>query len=156
MNNKYEDWYKESRKEKSNEEIEQFNNEILCETHHDYESICHAIAASTLTHLHNCLYRYGASGSQASYVTWQIIRQMFNIKTGAKLINYDNMLYPQYDYNFEFDNELPIETFKALQELAKESLESGKGMSDDVRNHMQSIVDGKVPFGYFVGVDSNE
>lgn len=150
-NEQYLSWYRESKKEKTNEEIIEFNEEILNNYPHDYESICHAIAASTLTHLHNCLYRCGATGAQANYTTWQIIRQMFNIESGAKLINYDDMIYPQYDIEFEDDRELPKEVFEKLQEMAKRSLDEHGRMDATVRKHMESIVDGKVPFGYFLG-----
>lgn len=65
----------------------------------------------------------------------------------------DNMLYPQYENDF-CEKIISSYTWEYLQKRAKEFLEetnNGKWMAAaEVRKHWQSIVDGKVPFGYTV------
>ena len=143
------EWYKQSRKEMTNEEIEKFNEEILNGYHHDYGTICHAVAASTLAHLNNCLYRQGMTGAQASFATWGIINQIFNIKVGGKLVSYDKMLYPQYEDDFS-EKIISKHIFESLQEKAKEKLSESDSIHPRVKAHMESIVDGKIPFGYII------
>lgn len=141
------EWYKQARKEMTNEEIAQFHEEIINSYGHDYGTICHAVAASTLAHLNNLLYQNGMTGMQASFTTWKIIEDIFNVKIGAKLIKYDDMLYPQYEYKFN-EKKLNKETFKLLQEKAENELETNESLHPKVRAHMLSIVEGKIPFGY--------
>lgn len=141
------EWYKRSSKSMTEEEMKKFNDELFNDHHHDYGTICHAVAASTLTHLNNLLYKESMTGLQSSFVMWEIIQRMFNIEVGAMLIKFDDMLYPQYEYKFN-SNTIDNNTFKLLQEKAQERMDESGLMTSRVRHHMQSIVDGKIPFGY--------
>jgi hypothetical protein len=59
------------------------------------------------------------------------------------------MLYPQYEEQF---TSISKETFKWMQKRAREILENkdGSGFSPRVRDHMEQIIMGHVPFGYKV------
>ena len=74
-------------------------------------------------------------------------------KTSLKLVDYDDMLYPQYAHKFE--KKISQETWELIQKSAREMLEEvseKKGyVHENVYNHWKSIVDGKVPFGFMVG-----
>lgn len=71
---------------------------------------------------------------------------------GLKLIDYDKMLYPQYEYRFR--KTIDESTWNRLQETAKKHLEERDDyVSDNVKAHWESIVAGKVPFGYYVTKD---
>ena len=63
------------------------------------------------------------------------------------MIDYDNMLYPQYKNNFS--QTISKETFEALQKAAEEKLKAG-GAHPIVEEHWKSIVSGNVPFGYMI------
>lgn len=140
------EWYKQAKKTMTDDEIKEFTDSILEGYHHDYGTQCHAVASAISAQLHNYLYKYGMTGMQSSFVTWGIIRQMFNIEVGAKLINYDKMLYPQYKDDFT-DQSIHQSIFEALQNKAEDKLNDGIN-NERVASHMQSIVEGKVPFGY--------
>lgn len=92
---------------------------------------------------------FGITGFQAGFVMWDFIKdwQYRNNKCGLKMVNYDDMLYPQYEYNFT-DRSLYTDIFEAMQKEAKELLTNSKGAHPNVIAHWQSIVDGNVPFGY--------
>lgn len=93
---------------------------------------------------------FGITGFQASFVMWDFIRdwRFTNNKCGMKIVDYDDMLYPQYQYKFE--KAITKDTFETLQEAARKNLEDKEGAHPNVVAHWQSIVDGKVPFGYVV------
>lgn len=94
--------------------------------------------------------KFGITGFQAGVVTWDFITgwNCIDNKCGLKLINYDNMLYPQYYY--KFDKIIGSDAWKALQKEAQENLASSEPVCQSVKTHWQNIVDGKVPFGYTV------
>ncbi len=117
----------------------------------EYGSVCCAVAASAIAaawaankHKHG-----GITGFQAGAVMWEFVRQWTykSNKMGLQIIDFDNLLYPQYEE--KFDKTISPECWKALQDGAKANLATGRG-TDNVRNHWQSIVDGVVPFGFVV------
>lgn len=97
----------------------------------------------------------GTTGFQKSYTIFRFLFT-FNFqhnKTGLKLVNYDDMLYPQYAYLFA-----PViskAVWKNMQSQAEKMLQEHKDeyVHPDVKAHWQSIVDGVVPFGYTVKED---
>lgn len=94
----------------------------------------------------------GLTGFQASFLMWDFIRgfQKRNNLCGMKLVDYDDMLYPQYGYKFE--KIISKTTWESLQQSAKNMLENNKDQltSPRVIKHWESIVNGEVPFGYIV------
>ena len=85
---------------------------------------------------------------------WDFIREweFSDNKCGLAIIDYDNMLYPQYENKF-CKKTISSYTWKSLQERARELLEetsAGEPAADRVIEHWKSIVDGVVPFGYTV------
>lgn len=97
--------------------------------------------------------KFGITGFQAGFVMWDFIRDWNyrNNECGLKITNYDDMLYPQYDY--KFDKTIRSSVFADLQKEAKKRLEERDGAHPAVVAHWQSIVDGVVPFGYEVSDD---
>lgn len=142
------EWYKEA-KEQTTDTLNDFINHIMNDYEHDYGTVCHAFAACALATIHACnrTEQGGITMFQASMVMWKIVRQLLypNNKCGLRMIDYDNMLYPQYDY--KFDKTIDSHTFNTLQNEAKKLLEEGSA-HPLVIAHWQSIVDGVVPFGY--------
>lgn len=98
----------------------------------------------------------GTTGFQKSHTLFKFIFA-FNFqhnKTGLKLVNYDDMLYPQYAYLFA-----PVisqTVWKNLQAQAEKLLQEHEGeyVHPDVRMHWQRIADGNVPHGYTVKGES--
>ena len=92
----------------------------------------------------------GITGFQAGFIGWAAIMEFMGIKKDSpvRIVKYENMLYPQYRENF--DKTISQETWKYLQEEARKNLEENSSANPRVIEHWQSIVDGKVPFGYEV------
>lgn len=145
------EWFEEAQKQ-TLETLPQFINHLMTDYCHDYGTICHAIAASAIAAAYaaDSTPQGGITGFQASFIMWDFIKQWMkpNNKCGLKLIDYDDMLYPQYDYKYE--KTITQHTWETIQKEAAKLLNENNGAVDEVRAHWQSIVDGKVPFGYKV------
>ena len=150
---RYEKWYEEA-KEQTLETLPMFMKKILDEPQ-DYESIVEAIAACAVgaawaaDHHPNG----GITGFQASWVMWRFIMYWMRKEDscGLRLVDYDDMLFPQYDYKF-CNKTIDRDTWKALQKKAAEYLAEDRG-AERVKAHWQSIVNGVVPFEYTVKED---
>jgi hypothetical protein len=146
-------WYEDAKKQ-TLETLPEFIRHLIKDYKHDYGTICHAIAsASIATALaidHSP--QGGISGFQGGAVMWEFIRNWdHSLKDKPlRLINYETMLYPQFEQNY--DKNISKSTWEWLQEKAMNLLNENRGV-DVVKEHWQSIVDGKVPFGYTVRED---
>ena len=127
--------------------------------HYDlgYEETPRAVAQAAVAVAQYFASEFGITGFQAAFIMWDFIRdwEFRNNKTGLRLVNYDDMLYPQNQADFG-KRTISNSTWKALQKAAKENLENttvdkvGYDPNPAVAAHWKSIVDGKVPFGYEV------
>lgn len=115
-----------------------------------YGTAPRAIAQAALATAWYLSSEFGITGFQAGFVMWDFIRdwQYSHNECGMKIVDYDNMLYPQYDYHFE--KTISKDTWAALQKAAEKNLKDREYAHPDVIKHWESIVNGKVPFGYVV------
>lgn len=129
------------------ETLPAFLTKLTTEYQHDYGTICHALAAA----MHAAFHAVegspagGITGFQASCVMWQVLQNTFHIEAPARLLNYRNLLYPQYADKFQT---IDPETWDAVRKIAQENLESApEHMHPEVRAHMESVAEGVIPFG---------
>ena len=115
-----------------------------------YGTAPRAIAQAALATAWYLSSEFGITGFQAGFVMWDFIRDWnySHNECGMKIVDYDNMLYPQYDDYFK--KTISKDTWAALQKEAAKNLKDSECAADRVIEHWQSIVDGKVPFGYVV------
>ena len=144
------DKLKEDRKNiKTSEQLMAFIKDVEENYNYDYGVAPRAIAQACLAVGWYLSGKMGITGFQAGCTMWDFIRDWViggDSSTGLKLVNYDEMLYPQYDYKFE--KTICRETWESLQKEAAKLLE--KGPYAPVAAHWKSIVDGIVPFGYTI------
>lgn len=145
-----EKWFKRAKKIKDYDEFVDFAKELFENTEHDYNTTCHAIAAICIAAGWLGSNKLNITGFQASCIMWDFITQwMYSTnKCGLALINYDNMLYPQYWDRFE--KTITAEQFKKMQEIAAKNLKEEDSAHSDVLEHWQEIVKGKIPFGFTI------
>lgn len=119
---------------------------------YDYGVAPRSIAQASLAVASYLAKEFGITGFQASYVMWDFIEdwQYSDNKCGLKIINYDYMLYPQYEHKFE--KTISKDTWEHLQEQAKLNLEKHPNAHPNVIKHWEDIVIGKIPFGYKVAI----
>lgn len=135
------------------ESIDALIEELGNKYDHDYGTICHALAAVAVQAAKkmNKQPQGGITGFQAGAVMWEFVRHWMHLEGPMKLVDYNNMLYPQYFSSF--DTVIDEEVWKYIQDKAKENLEKhldSSNVSADVLRHWNSIVAGIVPFGYVV------
>lgn len=98
---------------------------------------------------------FGITNFQAGFVMWDFIKGWSypHNKCGMRLVDYDNMLYPQYEDKFQ--KTISSSTWEQLQSAAKNALEEHRDFPAHpvVQKHWQSIVNGKIPFGYTIDND---
>lgn len=143
-------WMTLAKEAKTAPAVFEFMRHLIYDYVHDYGTACHAIVAMAIAAASYGAHREGITGFQAYFVMWGFIREWWykDNKSGLKILDYDRMLYPQYEYKFE--KTIDREIFEKLQEQAKEKLENEdlNHVHPNVIAHWKSIVDGIVPFGY--------
>jgi hypothetical protein len=144
------EWFAQAREQKL-ETLPAFMNHILNDYGHDYGTICHAISACALAAAYaaDSSEQGGITGFQAGAVMWDFVRQWSysNNKTTLRIIDYDNMLYPQYREYFE-GRTISESTWELIQNEAKKRLEENGPVSKEVIEHWKNIVNGVIPFGF--------
>lgn len=139
------------------ETLPNFMKHVMDDYQHDYGTVCHAISACAVAAAWAANKMDGAHGGmtgfQAGHVMWDFITlwQYQGNKTGLQIIDFDNMLYPQYKY--KFGKKISKSLWGKIQAQAKENLENAQYASKRVVRHWRRIAKGKVPFGYKVTND---
>lgn len=147
------EWFAEAQKQ-TLQTLPAFINHVMNDYAHDYGTVCHAISACAIAAAWAANECEGACGGitgfQAGFVMWDFIKQweFRNNKTAMKIVDYDNMLYPQYAYKFE--KTITQATWDGLQKEAKKRLAENPDAHPDVVAHWRSIVGGQIPFGYTI------
>lgn len=131
------------------EELVSFLEDVKDNYNCGYGEAPRSIAQAALATAWYLAKEFGITGFQAGFVMWDFIRDWMysSNECGMRIVNYDDMLYPQYDYKFE--KCISRETFETLKIVAESKLKENYG-HPSVREHWQSIVDGNVPFGYTI------
>lgn len=101
-----------------------------------YEGNSYGTAARSLTLVAEAAFNYiahvfGVTGFQASYAELSFFTRMRGIKSRIKILNYDDLLYPQYLEKFRITPEECIkENASWLKEQAKQKLEEAGNRAD--------------------------
>ena len=147
------EWFEQASNVKTTDDLVKFIDHLMNDYDHDYGTVVHAVAACAIAAAWVADEKGGGiTGFQAGFVMWDFVKHWMyrNNKTGMRIIDFDNMLYPQYEN--KFDKTISEDTWINLQIEAENKLkEKDKNfVAESVYNHWVSIVEGKVPFGYRV------
>lgn len=139
------------------ETLDAFIKHLINDYDHDYGTICHAIVAGAVATA-KAIDRSpqgGITGFQAGCIMWGFIEHYNHIKGPARLVEFEDMLYPQYENRFA--KTITKETWEHLQQKAKELLSDNTedNVSPRVWNHWELVRDGMIPFGYEVAADKD-
>ena len=140
-------WFAEARK-MTEEELPDFYARIIHGYNNDYGTACHAVAACALAAAWAACKDIGLTGFQAGFVMWDFIRNWTKTGNvcGLKLVDYDDMLYPQYEYKFE--KTVPRDNWEDIKRQAIKNLKESPDAHPEVIKHWNKIANGEVPFGY--------
>lgn len=148
----HEGWYEDARK-MTLEQLPDFLKHLTTAYKHDYGTICHAIAAAAVAAAWAVEKspQGGITGFQGGAVMWQFMEKWNGIKFPARLVQYDDMLYPQYERKF---TTISKDTWEHLQKKAGELLKGERRHAHpDVVAHWKKVAEGVIPFGYSIGED---
>lgn len=121
----------------------------LASYEHDYGTIVYAVAAVAVQAA-KVMDRQpcgGITGFQAGAVFWTFWQRWLREDGPARIIKYEDMLFPQYERHFT-QRTISAGTWKWLQEQAKRHSDTVTDAHPDVMAHWTRIVSGVVPFGY--------
>lgn len=140
-------WFEEAR-EMTAEKLPEFIRKLTHDYEHDYGTICHAIAAAAVAAAW-AVERSpsgGITGFQAGAVMWSFMEHWNSIKGPARLIQYDDLLYPQYEHKF---TAISPDTWEHVRKEAEKLIaeRSAETVHPDVFMHWQSVAKGQIPFG---------
>lgn len=133
------------------EDLTEFLKDVKENYNCGYGEAPRAMAQASLAVAWYLAKEFGITGFQASFVMWDFIKdwQYSSNETGLRIVDFDNMLYPQYEYKFQ--KTISSYTWESIQKEAKKRLEERGGcVHPDVEKHWKSIVDGVIPFGYTI------
>ena len=143
--------YKKADKVKTKKQLDELLNEVTNCEELDYGKIIYAISGcmlATANYIDNSEVG-GITGFQASFIGWEMVKKFIHESTiGMKLVDYENMLYPQYKEHFQ--KFISQDTWESLQKQAEINLKEIPTANPKVIEHWKHIVRGKVPFGYKV------
>ena len=131
-----------------------FLKELMTKYNHDYGTIIEAMTAGAIATIHvmnEDKFQGGITGFQARCIMWEFIKRFNCLDGPMRLLQFEKMLYPQYEYVFE--KFISKDTWEWLQKEAKERIFCNNGAHSDVIAHWQYIADGNIPFGYIVKED---
>jgi hypothetical protein len=140
-------WMERARKQKF-DTLQQFLKEVHDDIPNSYGNICHKIGIAAIASMYAFEHsdQGGITGFQASHIMWEVTCAWNNDYDPQRLVKYKDMLYPQYEHKF---TSISKDTFKWMQAEARKILsETNEHMHPHVREHMESIIMGNVPFGY--------
>lgn len=151
------EWFEQA-KVQTLETLREFVYHVMNDYEHDYGTICHAISACAIAAAAaaNSEPQGGITGFQASLIMWDFVKQWSypQNKCGLRILNFDDMLYPQYGNRF--DKTISQKGWELVQKEAQRKLEEDRGYSvhPEVEAHWRRIVEGVVPHGFTIKPDS--
>lgn len=114
----------------------------LVERNHDYGTCVYAMSLSATAAFNYVAHMLGVTGFQASCADMDILRRTRNMKSGFMILDYDNLLYPQYcnEEHFPDWKTLLEENKKELKKMVAQKLaEDTKGTHPSVMAHWKMI-----------------
>lgn len=108
---------------------------------HDYGTCVYAMSIAAVAAMNYVASKLGVTGFQASCAQMDIIRRERGWQHGFMLINYENLLYPQYDEQLRVSPEKILADPKNRKYFAQEALKllaTDKG-SESVRAHWEKL-----------------
>lgn len=110
---------------------------------HDYGTCVYAMSLSAVAAFNYIAHKLGVTGFQASCADLDIIRRTRRMKNGFCIVDYENLLYPQYDILDKVRKNLNEAISGNLKKRAAELLSEGRGAHPDVKARWEKIAKGE-------------
>jgi hypothetical protein len=131
---------------KNIDELKEFISTLETRTH-NYGTCVYAMSLAAEAAYNYIASKLGVTGFQASIADLDFLRKTRGMKNGFKILNYSDLLYPQYIYKFT-SFAISKDNAEKLSEVAAKELEGAKeGVHPEVIKHWENIAAGKFPEG---------
>jgi hypothetical protein len=126
---------------KNEEELIDFIRNLVKYENNDYGTAARSLTLAAEAAFNYIAHMFDVSGFQAGYAQMDFMIRMRNIKSRLKVLNYDNLLYPQYLDDFYITPEQCIkENASWLKKQAKEKLkEATEWTNEKVIEHWKYL-----------------
>jgi len=116
------------------------------ESYQSYGGVVAAMGQAALAVSHYFSREFGITGFQAGAVMWEFVQgwNYTDNKCGLRILNYDDLMYPQYDYKF-YPFTITPECHEVLKKEAKAKLEKEDKAHPDVKRRWEDLADGFLP-----------
>lgn len=144
--------YEKAKNVKTKKDLDELLSEVIESKDLCYGKIVYAICGcmkATMNYINNSEIG-GITGFQAGFIGWEMIKEytVVSSNTALKLINYDDMLFPQKKERF--DKVIEKDIWESIQSEANKKIAENPDAHKKVIKHWKKIVNGKVPFGFKV------
>jgi len=120
--------------------FQEFLNDMIENIPVSYGNVVYstAIASSTIAHILSS--HYGITGFQAGCVQWEWIRQwgIFSSEVGLRMLNYQDMCYPQHESSF---TTISKDTFERMQTFCQDRIEKS---NQDYETYKETLSEWKL------------
>ena len=123
---------------KSEDELVNFIREMSKEAH-TYGKCVYVMSQIATAAFYYASHVVGSTGLQASFADLDIIRRTRGMEHGFRIIDYRNLLYPQYQNSIAGFWQLVDENIDNLSKAASELLESGEKAHPNVLEHWRHL-----------------
>ena len=107
---------------------------------HDYGTCVYAMSIAAEASFNYVSHVLGCTGFQASCADLDFLRRTRLMKYGFQIINYENLLYPQYKDKFPTREQVLRDNIDQIGKAAEELL-SERDAHPNVRRHWEDLVD---------------
>lgn len=134
------------------QELTSYIEEVKEKYNTSYGDAVYGPALAAIASFNYVASQMGLSGFQADYSEMLFLKKLRYIKHGFKILNFDNLLYPQYLNDFNLSAETLIrKNLDELKKAAKEELEKNPNAAQEVRDHWIYITE--IPDSEKIGDD---
>ena len=126
--------------------------DMLVSRTHDCGTSVYAMSMGALAAFHYVSHKLGVTGFQASCADMDFIARTRHWEYGGRVLDYGDLLYPQYEYKFDEVDFWPLihANIKPLAKAARKKLAEAGTVNPDVKAHWERIVEienGEMPSG---------
>ena len=140
----HEEWYVQAH-DITLDDLPKFIEHLMNDYDHDYGTICHALTAGSIATMYamNKHEQGGITGFQAGCIMWMFIRKWLysENKTGLRMLNYDDILYPQYKH--KFDKTISPDIWNSIQKEAaakiQESIDADNKYTEELKLYNEAF-----------------
>lgn len=108
---------------------------------HDYGTCVYAMSIAAEASYNYVAHVLGVTGFQASCADLDFLRRTRGLKYGFQILNYENLLYPQYTDRFPTRSQILKDNIDEIGKAAEELLAQKERVHPEVKRHWEDLVD---------------